>query len=46
MEDLMIHMNYTEIMHVEADNLLFGQLTRYLYFMPLLLLLAYTKYVS
>jgi hypothetical protein len=29
MEDLMIHMNYSEIMHVEADNLLFGQLTRF-----------------
>ena len=31
MEDLMIHMNYSEIMHVEADNLLFGQLTRFAY---------------
>ena len=25
----MIHMNYSEIMHVEADNLLYGQLTRF-----------------
>lgn len=27
MEDLMLSFNYTEMMHIEADNLLFGQLT-------------------
>lgn len=27
MEDIMIRNNYTELLHVEADNLLYGQIT-------------------